>query len=258
MVDTALVTGASSGLGELFARKLAARGHNLILVARRANRLVALADELTKAHGIAAHVIAADLAQADAVVRLMDEIASKGLAVNILINNAGFGARGGVITLDVETQLRMIDVNCRALVALTRAVLPGMVQLQRGSILNIASTAAFQPGPWMAVYYASKAFVLSFSEAVHEEVKGRGVRVACLCPGATRTEFAVEADMESSRLFRMLAGDADKVVADGLAALDANRAVKVSGLVHGAMAASVRFTPRFLARAIAGAMQKPN
>lgn len=257
MADTALVTGASSGLGERFARKLAARGHDLILVARRADRLTVLADELAKAHGIAAHVITADLAAADAVARLMAEIAARSLAVNILINNAGIGARGAVIDLDGEAQLRMIDLNCRTLVGLTRAVLPGMVQMRRGGILNIASTAAFQPGPWMAVYYATKAFVLSFSEALHDEVKGQGVRVACLCPGATRTEFAAEADMESSRLFRLFAGDADKVVADGLAALDGNRAVRVSGIVNQAMAASIRFTPRFLARGIAGALQKP-
>lgn len=258
MAETALVTGASSGLGEGFARALAARGCNLILVARRIDRLEALAAELASRHGIRAEPIACDLAAAGAVPALMRDLSARGLAVNLLINNAGYGARGDFAALDADAQLRMVDLNCRAVVELSHAVLPGMLQMRRGGILNIASTAAFQPGPWMTVYYASKAFVMSFSEGLHDEVKGRGVRVACLCPGATRTEFAAEADMESSRLFRMFAGDADHVIKAGLAALDGNRAVVVPGLVNGVMAGAIRFTPRPLARAIAGALQRPD
>lgn len=252
--STVLITGASAGLGAEFAREYAARGDDLILVARRADRLDTLAAELTGKHGIRAEVIAADLTAADAADTLMGEIAKRGLTVDALINNAGFGARGDFGALDIAIQLGMIDLNCRTLVALCHAVLPGMIERKSGGILNIASTAAFQPGPWMAVYYASKAFVLSFSEALHEEVKDKGVRVATLCPGATRTEFGEVADMTSSTLFKF-AGEPGQVVRDGMRALDGNHAVKVSGLANAMLAGSIRFTPRFLARRIAGSLQ---
>jgi short-subunit dehydrogenase len=207
-------------------------------------------------HGVAAHVIAADLAKRNAVARLAETVAGQGLAVDLLVNNAGFGARGAVAELDRAVQARMIDVNCRALVELCHAFLPAMIERRSGAILNVASTAAFQPGPWMAVYYASKAFVLSFSEALHEEVKDRGVRVTALCPGPTRTEFADVAGAANSDLFRRWAGPPEKVAADGLKALEANRAVAVSGAANKTMAASIRFTPRGLARRIAGSLQK--
>ncbi len=252
--NTVLITGASAGLGAEFAREYAARGDDLILVARRSERLAALATELAAKHGIRSEVIAADLTAADAAATLMAEIARRGLSVDILINNAGFGARGDFAELDGAMQLRMIDLNCRTLVALCHAVLPAMIERTSGGILNIASTAAFQPGPWMAVYYASKAFVLSFSEALHEEVKARGVRVAALCPGATRTEFGDVADMSSSALFKF-AGEPGQVVRDGMRALDGNQAVRVSGLANAVLAGSIRFTPRFLARRIAGSLQ---
>lgn len=257
MADTALITGASAGLGARFALALAASGHDVILTARRSDRLEELAATIRDRFGVCAHVIPADLATPGAVEGLMTDIAHADLSVNLLINNAGFGARGAFAAMDGAMQARMIDLNCRALVELCHAVLPGMVQMRSGGILNIASTAAFQPGPWMTVYYASKAFVLSFSEGLHEEVKDKGVRVAALCPGATKTEFADVADMTDSRLFKMFAGDPDKVVADGLAALKGNRAVKVSGAANAVMAGAIRFTPRGLARRLAAAMQKP-
>jgi len=252
--STVLITGASAGLGSEFARCYAARGDDVILVARRADRLEALAGELTARHGIRCETIAADLAAPDAAETLMTEVARRGLVVDILINNAGFGARGDFAELDVAMQARMIDLNCRTLMTLCHAVLPGMIARKSGGILNVASTAAFQPGPWMAVYYATKAFVLSFSEALHEEVKAKGVRVATLCPGATRTEFGDVADMTSSTLFKF-AGEPGQVVRDGMRALDGNRAVKVSGLANAMLAGSIRFTPRFLARRIAGSLQ---
>ena len=255
-MTTALITGASAGLGEGFARALAADGHDLILTARRADRLEALAAELRTRHGVAVHVLAADLADSVAPAQLMAEIAAAGLSVDTLINNAGYGLRGAVAALDADAQLGIIDVNCRALVALARAVLPGMIARKDGGILNIASTAAFQPGPWMAVYYASKAFVLSFSEALHEEVREHGVRVAALCPGPTHTEFADRAGMTDMALFTKLASAPDVVVRDGLAALKGNQAVKVSGAMNAVMAESIRFTPRALARRIAGSLQK--
>jgi len=255
-LTTALITGASAGLGEGFARSLAAEGHDLILTARRADRLETLAAELRAAHGVTVTIFAADLGQPEAPAKLLADIAAVGLTIDTLINNAGFGARGGVAELDGAVQLGMIDLNCRALVALAQGVLPQMIARRSGGILNLASVASFQPGPWMAVYYASKAFVLSFSEALHEEVKDKGVRVAALCPGPTRTEFADVAGLGETPLFTRLASDPDTVVRDGLAALRANQAVKVSGVMNLMMTEGIRFTPRALARRIAGSLQK--
>ena len=255
-MTTTLVTGASAGLGEGFARALAADGRDLILTARRADRLEVLRAELDDKHGVNVRLFPADLADPGAPARLVAEIAAAGLQVDELINNAGYGLRGPVAALDTDAQLGIVDVNCRALVALSRAVLPGMIARKSGGILNIASTAAFQPGPWMAVYYASKAFVLSFSEALHEEVKEHGIRVAALCPGPTHTEFAGRAGMTDMPLFTRLASGPEAVIRDGLAALRRNQAVKVSGAMNTAMAESIRLTPRALARRIAGSMQK--
>ena len=250
----ALITGASAGLGEGFARALAKEGHDLILTARRADRLDALAAELRDS--VAVHVFAADLADPDAPAELIADIGQAGLAIDTLINNAGFGLRGAFADLDGAQQAGMIDLNCRALVGLSHAVLPAMIARGSGGILNIASVAAFQPGPWMAVYYATKAFVLSFSEALHEEVKEKGVRVAALCPGPTRTEFADVAGLGDSALFERFASGPDAVVRDGLRALASNQAVKVSGAMNLVSAEAIRFTPRGLARRIAGSLQK--
>lgn len=253
---TTLITGASAGLGEGFARAIAAQGDDLILTARRSDRLEALAADLRAKHNVTVHVFAADLADHTAPDHLAADIAAAGLTVDTLINNAGFGTRGAFAEAALDTQVGQIDVNCRALVALTHAVLPGMVERKSGAILNIASVAAFQPGPWMAVYYATKAFVLSFSEALHEEVKASGVRVTALCPGPTRTEFADVAGMGDSELFKRFASDPQAVIRDGLSALKAGQAVKVSGLMNTLMADGIRFTPRVFARRIAGALQK--
>lgn len=253
---TAWITGASAGLGIAFAEQLAARGHDLILTARRADRLEALAATLRDRHGIEVHVLSADLAEADSVNGLIEEIGRRGLAVNLLVNNAGFGLSGAFAGQDRAVLGRMIALNCRALTELCHAVLPGMIQMRCGGILNVASTAAFQPGPGMAVYYATKAFVLSLSEALHEEVRRYGVKVVALCPGPTATEFFDAAGMGDDMLLKRFAAPADKVVRDGLAALDANRAVRVSGLLNATVAASVRFTPRWLVRRAAAAIQR--
>ena len=253
---TALITGASAGLGAHFALALAKQGHDVILVARREDRLQQIAEHVRARHGVAAHAIRADLGKKSAATKLAQTVAERGLAVDMLVNNAGFGARGAFAELDGAMQARMIDLNCRALVELCHAFVPLMLERRTGAILNVASTAAFQPGPWMAVYYASKAFVLSFSEALHEEVKARGVRVSALCPGPTRTEFAGIAGMTDSALFERFAGTPERVVADGLKALVGNRAVAVSGAANRMMASAIRFTPRGLARRIAGSLQK--
>jgi uncharacterized protein len=253
---TALVTGASAGLGARFALALAARGYDLVLTARREDRLTELAAAIQARHDVQVAVIASDLAAPDGASRLIEEIGFRGLAVNLLINNAGFGAQGEFAALDRATLVRMVELNCRALMELCHAVLPGMLQMRSGAILNVASTAAFQPGPWMAVYYASKAFVLSFSEALHEEVRKQGVAVAALCPGPTRTEFFDVANVNDESMLKRLAADPDKVVRDGLKAIDGNHAVKISGAMNAALATGIRFTPRWLARRIAGSLQQ--
>ena len=246
-----LVTGASSGIGELLAREAAKRGHRLVLTARRGDRLTALAGELG-----GAEVIAADLADRQGPAAIEAGLAERGLSVDVLINNAGLGQRGQVATIPLERQLAQIDVNVRALTELTVRLVPAMVARRRGGILNVASTAAFQPGPNMAVYYATKAYVLSFSEALHEELRPHGVKVSALCPGPTYSEFAERADMQRSELFKRFAGAAAAVARDGLDGLERNRAVNVSGTMNAVMAASTRFSPRAVNRKLAGWLQQ--
>ena len=245
-----LVTGASAGIGELLVREAAKRGHSLVLTARRGDRLRALADEL------GGQVIVADLADPGGPAAIEATLAERGLSVDVLINNAGLGQRGLVASIPLDRQLTQIDVNVRALTELTVRLVPAMVARRRGGILNVASTAAFQPGPNMAVYYATKAYVLSFSEALHEELRPHGVKVSALCPGPTHSEFAAHADMDRSELFKRFAGDPAVVAKDGLDGLEANRAVNVSGAVNAVMAASTRFSPRAVNRKLAGWLQR--
>jgi short-subunit dehydrogenase len=186
---TALITGASSGIGAAFARELAARGSNLVLVARRRDRLENLSSELTHQYGVSVAVVAVDLTSDSALASLRTELENQGLEINFLINNAGFGTSGGFETEELGRIFHEIDLNVKALVALTHSFIPGMLERNSGAIINVASTAAFQPVPTMAVYGATKAFVLSFSEALWAEFEGRGIRVLALCPGGTETDF---------------------------------------------------------------------
>ena len=245
-----LITGASAGLGVEFARQCVARGDEVILVARRKDRLNALAAELGKAQ-----VISADLSKPKSTAELLKEIRSRRLWVRTLINNAGFGLRGRFDALPLDRQLEMIDLNIRSLTALAHAVIDDMRAHGGGSILNVASTAAFQPGPNMAVYFATKAYVLSFTEALHEEWKDRGIKVSALCPGPTRTEFGDVAGIKTLGQFDRLAMDATPVVRAGLEGLDANRAVVIPGAMNKAGAWSTRFAPRSMVRKIAGSLK---
>jgi short-subunit dehydrogenase len=246
----ALVTGASAGLGVEFARQLSAGGYRLVLAARRKERLDALASELGNARAIAI-----DLSQMGAAARLMADIAAQGESVDLLVNNAGFGLIGRFAELDAGRLRAMIDLNCGAVTELAGAVAPAMIERGSGAILNVASTAAFQPGPKMAVYFATKAFVLHLSEALHEELKPHGVKVSCLCPGPTRTEFEEVAGFGGNGLFEHVAMTAKEVVAKGLKGLDKNHAVVVPGLLNKVGAASTRFAPRPVVRRIAGAIK---
>ena len=245
MRPVTLVTGASAGLGAEFARQCAARGEALALAARRRDRLEALAQALEGD----AHVFAADLSLPDAAASLLNEIEAEGLYVDTLINNAGFGLVGRFDRLPADRQRQMIDLNVGALTELARLVLPGMIERGRGAILNVASTAAFQPGPNFAVYFATKAYVLSFSEALHQEMQNTGVKVSALCPGPTATEFGAVAGFASSR-FDRFAADAASVVRAGLTGLDRNKAVVVPGAINKLTAQASRFIPRAAMRRI--------
>lgn len=247
----ALVTGASAGLGVDFARQLAAKGQRLVLVARRKGWLDALAAELGNARAFGE-----DLSLPGAVDRLMADLAAHGEHVDLLVNNAGFGLTGRFARLDAKRQRQMIDLNCGALTELAHAVLPGMIGRGQGRILNVASTAAFQPGPGMAVYFATKAFVLSFSEALHEEVKRQGVTVSALCPGPTATEFGEVAGFGPSNWLDKITADSPSVVRAGLAGLEKGKAVVIPGLMNKSTAQAHRFFPRSWVRRAAG-MLKP-
>ncbi len=247
----ALITGASGGIGLELARLCAKGGHDVILVARNREKLEEAAKYLAGMYGIRAEVIAADLKDPDAPQAILGQVDQFGLGVDVLVNNAGFGDWGLFGRADLQRQLDMLQVNVVALTTLTRLVLPRMVSRRAGRILNVASTAAFAPGPLMAVYYASKAYVLSFSEALSNEFKGTGITVTALCPGPTRTAFAQEAGMTGSNLF---AGpnvmDAAPVATAGYQAMMLGRAVVVPGLGNKLLIQSIRISPRFLIRAI--------
>jgi short-subunit dehydrogenase len=246
----ALITGASAGLGVEFARQLSERGHRLVLAARRKERLERLAKELGNARAVAI-----DLSKPNAAAKLMADLEAAGEQVEILVNNAGFGLIGRFAELDARRLRQMIDLNVGALTELCRAVAPAMIERKSGAILNVASTAAFQPGPKMAVYFATKAYVLHFTEALHEELEPHGIRVSCLCPGPTRTEFGEVAGFGGNITFDWVAMEAPEVVEFGLAGLDKNHAVVVPGLINKIVAASSRFAPRPVVRKIAGSIK---
>jgi len=246
----ALVTGASAGLGVEFARQLSRRGYALVLAARRKDRLEELARELGNARAAAI-----DLSNKDATAKLLADVAANGEVIDLLVNNAGFGLVGSFAELDAKRERQMIDLNVGTLTDLCRAVAPGMIARKSGAIINVASTAAFQPGPYMAVYFATKAYVLSFTEALHEELKDRGIKVSCLCPGPTRTEFGEVAGFGGNAAFDRFAMDAAAVVETGLKGLDKNSAVVIPGLVNKIGAISTRFAPRSTVRKIAGAIK---
>ena len=250
MQKVALVTGASAGLGVEFARQLSKRGHRLVLAARRRERLERLAGELGNAR-----VVTIDLSKANSAAKLMADLDANGETVELLVNNAGFGLIGRFAELDAKRERQMIDLNVGTLNDLCRAVAPAMIERKSGGIINVASTAAFQPGPRMAVYFATKAFVLSLTEALHEELKPHGIKVTCLCPGPTRTEFGDVAGFGGNGMFERVAMDSKEVVEAGLYGLDKNRAVVIPGVINRIGATSTRFAPRSLIRKIAGAIK---
>lgn len=247
----ALVTGASGGIGLEIARELAARGHPLVLAARSEGRLDAAAAELTAAHGVRVERVAVDLAALEGPARLAAALQAKGIAPEILVNNAGVGMHGPLAEADVAALASMLQLNVTSLAVLTRLLLPGMRVRGRGRILNVGSTAGFVPGPFMAAYYASKAFVVSLSIALAEELRGTGITVTALCPGATASEFAARAGTERSRLFRRRVMEAKPVARAGVEGMLAGNGIVVPGLANRMIVGSSALSPRWLNARIA-------
>jgi len=253
--ETALITGASSGIGCELAKLFAADKSNLVLVARRQEKLDQLAAELRRDDGVEVRVLAKDLADPQSPQAIFDALAAESVTVDVLVNNAGFGAVGPVAALPVERQMDMVQVNVAALTHLTRLFLPGMIERGRGGILNVGSTAGFQPGPNMAVYYATKAFVLSFTEALAEELIGSCVKATCLAPGPTATEFGVDSGMEKFTIFKFGTMNAKTVAQAGYRGFRRGKVIVIPGLTNKLGAFSVRFVPRAWVRKLVKRLQ---
>jgi short-subunit dehydrogenase len=253
-MNTTLITGASSGIGEVFARKLAARGRNVLLVARSEEKLITLCNELGRSNSIRAQYVALDLSKPEAAAQLFAEATKRGLSVDMLINNAGFGSMGEFSKLDLARELNMIDLNIKSLVELTLRFLQPMIERKQGAIINVASTAAFQPVPFMATYAATKAFVLSFSEALWEENRSYGIKVLALCPGVTDTNFfeAARGHKPPARVSQT----PEEVVDTALRGLAQGKSHIISGLTNYLMTQSERLVPRSLVTRFAGRMMR--
>lgn len=252
MNKTVLITGASSGIGLEFAQIFASKGDNLVLIARSKDLLKDFEKKMKKKYGIIIHIISKDLSKQNAVQEIYNELSEKKIQIDYLINNAGFGDYGPLVNSDMEKQIQMINVNILALTLLTRLLLPSMIKAKYGKILNVASTAAFQPGPNMSVYFASKAYVLSFSEAVAHEVKDTGITVTALCSGATKTECKEVADSGKSKLFKQnKIATAKEVAMFGYRRMMKGHTVVIPGFMNNVLAQSIRFVPRKLVVAVA-------
>ena len=255
----ALITGATSGIGLELAHCHAQTKGNLILVARRGDVLDTLKQSIVSQYGVEVYTIVQDLSEADAAEQIWNKTTSMGLHVDLLINNAGFGDFGLFHSMPADRLQQMIQLNIVALTQLCRLYLPKMIDKRAGGILNVASTAAFQPGPGMTVYFATKAYVLSFSEGLYEEVKKHGIKVSALCPGPTSTAFFSSANMDGSRLTTLMPMPSAKEVAQyGYRSLTNNKAVAIYGVMNRIMTFSLRFVPRSWARQLTGKLIDAN
>jgi len=250
--ETVLITGASSGIGRELAKCFAADGSRLVLTARNTEVLQSLADELRLTHNVETSVLTADLSRPETPERIFEELQGRGITVDVLVNNAGFGACGRFAGLPLQRQLEMLQVNITALIQLTGLFLPGMVERRRGGILNVASVAGFVPGPGMAVYYATKACVLSFTEALTEELAGTDVIATALCPGPTATNFGKVARADQARMVQLARMPAETVALYGHRAFRRKKVVAVPGLQNRLLIFFARMAPRPIVRKIAG------
>jgi uncharacterized protein len=253
-MNASLITGASSGIGEVFARRLAARGRNVLLVARSEDKLITLCNELGRSNSIRAQHVALDLSRPESPARLFEESQKRGLTIDLLVNNAGFGSFGDFAKADLPRELNMIDLNVKSLVELTHLYLGPMRERKQGAILNVASTAAFQAVPFMATYAATKAFVLSFSEALWEENRPFGIKVMALCPGVTDTNFfeAARGEKPPARASQT----PEEVVETALRGLARGKSHIISGWANRAMTEAERLVPRDLITRMAGRMMR--
>jgi len=255
-IQAALVTGASAGIGTEIARLFAKDGTTLVLVARRRERLEALASELKGLGAPAVHVVAEDLADSEAPARIERAVADASIELDALVNNAGFGSNGAFAELDASRELSMVQVNIGAVVDLTRRFLPGMIARGRGRILNIGSTAGFQPGPYMTTYYATKAFVNSFTEGLAFELRGTGVTATVMCPGPVATEFGDVAGSASARMFELGVARADDVAKEAFAAMKAGKPRVIHGFMNALGTQVQRIGPRGAFVAIAARLNR--
>lgn len=253
---TALITGGSTGIGFELARQFAAHGHDLVLVARHADQLEAAAGKIEGKYGVAARTIAMDLVDPQSPQRLFDTLTGDNVQIDFLVNNAGFGLRGEFVDTEIDRELDIIQVNCAALIHLTKLFLPAMIKRKEGKVLNLASLASFQAGPRHAIYYASKAFVLSFSEAIAEELHKTGVTVTALCPGPTESNFAERAGTNKTRLFTQAkVATAEEVARYGYAAMMKGTRVAIPGTQNKLLVQAERFVPRILVNKITARAQ---
>lgn len=255
-MPTALITGASSGIGKELANLFASDHNNVVLVARRKEKLEQLAYDLREVHGVSAHVIACDLGQPNAARELFDKTQELDLVIDYLVNNAGIGQYGSFAESDEAQLMTLLNLNICALTQLTRLYLPNMIARNKGRILNVGSTAGFQPGPHMAIYYASKAYVYSFTEALVEELRGTKITVTNLAPGATNTEFQSTAEMEKSMLFAAGAATAQSVAKAGYKGMMKGKSLVVPGLRNQLLRASIPFIPREVVRRAVGRLNQ--
>jgi len=249
--ETVLITGASSGIGMELAKLFAADGSDLVLVARREDRLNELAQKLKSEHGIDVHVLPKDLSKKTAPSEIFKHLKKEKIEIDVLVNNAGFGSRGTIAELDTDLQVDMVQVNVAALTHLTRLYLPGIIERGHGGILNVGSLAGFQPGPNLAVYFATKAYVLSFTEALAEEISNPDIRISCLAPGPVKTEFGEKSDYEDSLLFKLSLMDLEPAVKAGYEGFRKGKTIVIPGLKQQIVPFLNRFTPRLIVRKIA-------
>jgi short-subunit dehydrogenase len=249
--ETVLITGASSGIGMGLAKLFAADGSDLVLVARREDRLNELAEELKSEHGIEVHVLPKDLSKKTSPKEIFNHLKKEKIEIDVLVNNAGFGSRGTVSELDTDLQVDMVQVNAAALTHLTSLFLPGIIERGQGGILNVGSLAGFQPGPNLAVYFATKAYVLSFTEALAEEISNPNIKVSCFAPGPVKTEFGEKSDLEDSLLFKMSLMDLEPAVKAGYEGFRKGKTIVIPGLKQQIVPFLNRFTPRIIVRKIA-------
>jgi short-subunit dehydrogenase len=254
----ALITGGSTGIGAALAEEFASHGHDLILVARRRDKLEATGRQIHEKFGAEVVCLSEDLTDPDGPRRLHEAVVARGLDVHFLVNNAGVGLYGTFATTDLEAELKMIQLNTTSVVDLTKRFLPAMIERRSGRILNVASTAAFVPGPWMSIYYATKAFLLSFSQAIGYELKPYGITVTTLCPGPTESEFKVRAGSQRSRLFEAFLMDAPRVAKVGYDGMMKGKVVAIPGLRNKLIPVAARLAPRPLIATLSHRAARPS